>query len=585
MASICENHLNRIRSFLLIAIVPSLYATDSIRLNQIGFYPNSPKIAAVKDIEGSPFFLVDPEGDTLYSGGLTGTRYWEHSGENVSLADFSTFTIPGEYRLCVSGLGCSSVFTIEPHEMTEAAKASLKTFYYQRASMDLTPQYAGKWARPLGHPDTSVIIHPSAASENRPAGTRISSPKGWYDAGDYNKYIVNSGITLYTLLLLYEQFPAMMDTINLNIPESGNELPDLLDEALWNLRWMLTMQDPEDGGVYHKCTTPQFEGMVMPHVCGQDRYLVQKSTAAALDFAAVMAQASRVFSLFESELPGLADSCLSAAKSAWAWAEIHPDVIYNQDKINGLFDPDIWTGAYGGGDLSDEKFWAAMELAVTTQNPEYLSGASAQSNGRRIFPQSWGDVRPLGYYTFFRHQKDLRFDLDSDLESPFLLFADSLLAKQSESAYDVVMGESLVNFIWGSNAIAANQSMALFQAYLLTGKTKYRDAALSNIDYLLGRNPTAYSFLTGFGHKTPMHLHHRPSEADGIDEPIPGFLAGGPNMQRQDEQYGVKYPSSFPALCYVDTMPSYATNEIAINFNAALVYDLFAAEALFESER
>src|SRR5690606_3437923 len=155
-------------------------------------------------------------------------------------------------------------------------------------------------------------IHASAASASRPEGTELGSARGWYDAGDYNKYIVNSGITMGTMLSLYEDFPEYFaHNKDINIPESGDEAPDLRDEIAWNLRWMLTMQDPEDGGVYHKLTTANFEGMVMPHNATNKRYFVQKGTAASRDFAAVMAQASRAYGKYEEQFPGLADSCIS----------------------------------------------------------------------------------------------------------------------------------------------------------------------------------------------------------------------------------------------------------------------------------
>src|SRR6202012_2449680 len=155
----------------------------------------------------------------------------------------------------------------------DVADASIKAYYFMRASIPLPEKYAGKWARAEGHPDTSVLVHPSAATDQLPAGTIISSPRGWYDAGDYNKYIVNSGISTGTLLSLYEDFPAYMKGVKLNIPESGNGLPDEWNEILWNLRWMLTMQDPNDGGVYHKLTTSAFDKFEMPNKDTARRYV------------------------------------------------------------------------------------------------------------------------------------------------------------------------------------------------------------------------------------------------------------------------------------------------------------------------
>ena len=137
--------------------------------------------------------------------------------------------------------------------------------------------------------------------QHRPAGTIISTPYGWYDAGDYNKYIVNSGISTFTLLSAYETYPSYFDTLELNIPESGNGIPDILDEALWNIRWMMTMQDTTDGGVYNKTTEASFSSFVMPAQVTTTRYVAAKGTAATLDFAAIMAMTARIY---KNYLPG-----------------------------------------------------------------------------------------------------------------------------------------------------------------------------------------------------------------------------------------------------------------------------------------
>src|SRR5690606_25848231 len=236
-------------------------------------------------------------------------------------------------------------FSIKDSINNDLAKATMKAFYFQRASTALPEEFAGKWHRSAGHPDDKVLIHPSAASAARPAGTIISAPRGWYDAGDYNKYIVNSGITTATLLSTYEDFPEYVKEINLSIPESTNKTPDLLDEILWNVRWMLSMQDPTDGGVYHKLTTAEFSGMVMPHEDTAPRFVVQKSTAAALNLAAVAAQASRVLRRYPEAAPGLADSCYQASLAAWNWAQKNPNVAYNQNEMNTKYEPKVTTGA------------------------------------------------------------------------------------------------------------------------------------------------------------------------------------------------------------------------------------------------
>src|SRR5690606_39257003 len=194
-----------------------------IRLNQIGFYIDGPKVAVVTGEEGDEFYVISVETlDTVYTGSLGEPAEWPHSGETVRIADFSAFKEPGVYVVMVDGYEESPAFRIGESVHGEVADAAVKAFYYQRMSTPLEPEHAGKWARKGGHPDTLVLIHPSAASESRPEGSTISAPKGWYDAGDYNKYIVNSGITTYTLLLLYQQYPEYVTSRNLNIPESGN---------------------------------------------------------------------------------------------------------------------------------------------------------------------------------------------------------------------------------------------------------------------------------------------------------------------------------------------------------------------------
>ena len=331
---------------------------------------------------------------------------------------------------------------------------------------------------------------------------------------------------------------------------------------------MLTMQDPHDGGVYHKLTNAAFDGMVMPGVTTLPRYAVQKSTAASLDFAAVLAQSARILKNFSTQLPGLSDSCLQAATKAWQWAEQHPNILYDQDAMNKSFDPDVSTGAYGDGSMADEKLWAAAELWITTGQQTFAN--AIQKSQLRTGLMSWNNVGTMGLLSISRHSKKLSAGIDlKGIDTYLLAFADSLVNNIGTNAFGVVMGGSPKDFEWGSNAVAANQGMICIHAYLLTKNKKYLNAALSNADYILGRNATGYCFVTGAGTKSAMRPHHRPSVADGILEPVPGLLAGGPNPGKQDK---CNYSFSEPETTYVDDDCSYASNEIAINWNAPLVY-------------
>ena len=347
-----------------------------------------------------------------------------------------------------------------------------------------------------------------------------------------------------------------------------------MDEVVWSLRWMLSMQDPSDGGVYHKCTNAKFDAMIMPHEAVQPRYVVQKSTTAALNLAAVAAVSARVLKKFPESFSGLADSCRKASVAAWEWAKKNPNVEYDQQKLNRDFDPDILTGAYGDKNFSDEFFWAACELAILFDDDRYLENVQREKVTLAI--PAWNQVGLLGYYSLVRHQNSILLKQENvQIQDRLIALADEYTAYMDSGTFNTVMGGNASDFVWGSNAVAANQGILMLKAYRITKEKKYLDAALSNLDYILGRNATGYSFVTGFGGKTPMHIHHRPSEADGIIEPVPGLLVGGPNPGMQDR---CKYSSSAPNEAYVDDVCSYASNEVAINWNAPLVYLLTGIE-------
>ena len=555
--------------------------TNAIRINQLGYYINAPKIAIIAAaVPADDFYIISTvKKDTVFTGRLSQLRQSANSSLSTRMADFSVFHMAGTYSIAVPGLPPSYPFYIGNNANHAVAIAALKGYYYMRASMPLEAAYAGKWARPAGHPDNIVFVHPSAASDKRPAGTVIATPGGWYDAGDYNKYVVNSGISVGTLLSAYEDFSPYFDSLQTNIPESKDAVPDILNEVLYNLRWMLSMQDPYDGGVYNKCTNASFDGMVMPGVTKLPRYVVQKGTAATLDFAAVMAQCSRIVKNMSGQLPGLSDSCLHAAKKAWQWAMANPRLAYNQDSVNALYEPKITTGGYGDRSFEDEWFWAAAELYTIAKDKQYRTVINQRINDTMMLP-SWGNVRMLGYYTLLRTAQTLPKDLSADIahvKDRLLQFADAYLLPVKENAFQTVMGRTKKDFNWGSNSNAANQGIVLINAYFISKDKKYTDAALTNLDYILGRNATGYCFVTGMGTRSTMHPHHRPSVADGIADPVPGLMAGGPNPGMQDKCH---YDFTEPETAYSDTDCSYASNEIAINWNAPLVYLANAIESL-----
>jgi endoglucanase len=564
----------------LFAKVSSAQPSEEIKLNQVGYYPKGEKIAVLTGNHDEEWFYVvsSARQDTVFKGKLGEERKSKYSSTLTRKINFSSIQKPGTYFIYIPTVGNSYSFTVANNVYHNVATEVLKGYYFMRSDIPLQEQYAGKWKHPAGHPDTIVYVHASAASKERPEGTVISTPGGWYDAGDYNKYIVNSGITMGTLLSAYEDFPNYFNKFKTNIPESNDAILDILNEVLYNLRWMLTMQDPNDGGVYHKCTNAAFEGFVMPGITKAPRYVVQKSTGAALDFAAVMAQASRVLKKFQKQLPHLSDSCLKAAIKAWQWAEKNSSVFYNQRENNQKFQPAVTTGEYGDRSFKDEWFWSAAELYVTTKDKNYFS---VVENGMKdsVNLPSWANVAMLGYYSFIRNEKNLaeaKTTIDR-MEKIILSIADEYLLRQPLNAFNTIMGQTVRDFSWGGNSVAANQGILLINAYFISSNKKYIGAAMSNVDYLLGRNATGYCFVTDVGSKSPMHPHHRPSESDGIPDPVPGLLVGGPNPGMQDKCH---YSFNEPETAYTDDVCAYACNEIAINWNAPAVYLFNAIEAL-----
>ncbi len=533
--------------------------------DQCGYAVDETKTAYLL-VPGSKFKVRDAANKVALAGNVGAPVFWPEYGDSIRPIDFSAVSQPGEYMVEVDDSLYTLPFVIGDNIYNDALRKAARAFYYNRASMPIEKQFGGQWARPAGHPDDSVLVHKSAASASRPEGSVISSPGGWYDAGDYNKYIVNSSISTYTLLLAANTFAPIADTLSLNIPESGSDIPDLTSEALYNLRWMLTMQDPKDGGVYAKLTTLSFEGFIMPADCHKTRYVVAKSTAAALDLAATAAYASRTLKARSRSLRRLARTCEKVSEAAYKWAKANPNVLFHNPE-------DVSTGEYDDNDLNDEWFWAASEMWLTTGKKQYAVDAVAHH--AKFGVPSWGSVGTLAYYSMVDAGEAVPgIDPAAELKT----LADSLLALEDASPMSI----SLREFEWGSNSFVVNHAMLKAMAYKASADKpdEYLASLRSDLHYIFGRNATAYSFVTGVGCHYPMHIHHRPSAADDVWEPIPGFLVGGPNTVVPTDCGSQPTRSQYPARAYADEQCSYSTNEVAINWNAPLVFAILAQMSL-----
>jgi len=546
-------------TFFLGLALTSNAQTGAIRINQLGYYPESNKIAVVVFTKASTFEVVNIEDNTVeFSGGMSNEVFWKDAADSVKRCDFSALTKPGRYKIRIPEFGESYAFEISNTVLRKAAYASLKSFYYQRSSYELTAPYAGLWARPAGHPDTLCILHASTGK----SGT-ISSPGGWYDAGDYGKYVINAGISVATMLSFYENFDGFFADGTIHIPESGNGHNDLLDEVKFELDWLKTMQD-DDGGVFFKLTTLNFSGFVMPAADKAARYAIGKTTASALDFAAMMAMAGRIYKDYDSIY---AADCLVRAENAWIWVKAHPAIYFKNPS-------DVSTGEYGDGNVSDEFIWAAAELYITTQKAEYKTYLESKSGSLKYSSApGWPSVQPLASLSLATRSNGLSETLQTTIKNSIVTTANLWLNQINSNACRI----PTFNYGWGSNSQIGNQGVGLLYAYLITNDKKYIKGAAECADYLLGKNATGFSFVSAYGSKTPMNFHHRPSASDGIKQPVPGFVSGGPNPGKEDNQ---TYPFSEPAKCFVDLVGSYASNEVCINWNSPLTALLAGIDAV-----
>ena len=513
---------------------------EHIRFNQVGYYPKEVKDFVVADHEATSFLILNDKGKKVYEGTLVDKGSWDMSGEKLLQGDFSRLSKAGIFTIQLNTGITSAPFKIVPGVYDKALDAAIKSFYFQRASMPIEERYGGIYQRASGHPDDQCIFHPSTGKEEG----SLNSPGGWYDAGDYGKYVVNAAISVGQMLNLMETLADAIPGDRLNIPESGNGIRDLLDEIRYELDWVATKQD-EDGGVFHKLTALNFGGFIMPGEYDLDRYIIGKGTAASLNFAAVMAQASRVYASIDQDFSSKA---LESAKRAWDWA-------MDNDSIPFRNPEDVFTGEYGDREFSDDFYWAAAELYVSTGEEDYLAFLLENEEPyRHQITNSWKFfIRNMGFHTLLINEPEMH----PELKEKHRALSNEILEKLRAIPY----GISIDHFEWGSNSDVLNQAMILCLAHHLTGDQLYLDGAIRNTNYIFGKNATGYSFMTGFGSRQVMNPHHRPSGADAIDEPVPGFIVGGPNMHKQDRQE-VQYDSDYPAKSFEDVVERYASHEV-----------------------
>ncbi|HEX5183928.1 MAG TPA: glycoside hydrolase family 9 protein [Allosphingosinicella sp.] len=587
---------------LLLGAAPPPDAPNPIRMNQLGFLPAGAKRAIVADPSDAPldWRLLDGSGRMLETGRTIPFGDDPPSGEHVHRIDFGTFATPGSgYRLVV-GDRTGRAFSVAPDLYDRLRMESLNYFYQSRAGIPIEARFAGgsSWARPAGHlPGMAVCVSGADLRGNVWPGCPgvHDVTGGWYDAGDQGEYVVNGGIALWTLLDLYEREqalgrPSPYADGKARLPEAGNGVNDLLDEARWELEFFLKMQVPEgmrlsvpvgqkrsvpglvfteidaSGMAFHKVGDAHWTALPTPPQLDRERRLLfPPSTGATLNLAATTAQCARIWRRID---PAFAARCLGVAERAWAAAKRNPEV-YAVDSFTG-------SGGYGDSDFSDEFYWAAAELYVTTGRAEYADAlrASPYFHAPSAPEPGWPSVATLGTISLALLPNGLAADERAALRHGLVAAADAFLADEDRTGYHLPYAPS--GWPWGSNSNILNRAMILALASDFTGDPRYRDGVVDAMDYVLGRNPLDRSFVTGTGARPMEHPHHRfwTHQLDpALPGPPPGVLSGGPNSTyMSDPVAGRLKGRCAPETCWVDDSRAYSVNEVAINWNAPLVW-------------
>lgn len=514
-----------------------------IVLNQIGFKPDSKKTAVFRKLNGeNEFSVVNAQTDqTVFTGELTGPISNSSADETNYTGDFSSVKEPGTYYIVCGDQDKSYEFTISDDVYNSLFDDTVRMLYLQRCGTEIDGE--GAFSHPACHNKKARIY-----------GTNdtIDVTGGWHDAGDYGRYIVPAAKSIADLLYAYDANPDMFSD-DIGIPESDNGIPDVLDEVRYELEWMLKMQ-ASSGGVYHKVTCESFPGYVMPQFETKELIVTPVTTTATADFCASMALAYEFYKDIDIDF---ANRCLEAAKKAWNFLQQNPNIIYSNPT-------DITTGDYGDYVDKDERYWAAAQMYRATGEEQYLSVLESMSSYNGLDWSKVGDYGNIAILTM--DGIDTNSTVYNSAKNAVTVQADTFVSTSKKTPY----GSPISKFNWGSNMTVANAGVILGLAKQITGDNKYTNAENQALNYLLGNNPNAVCFVTGYGTVSPQNPHHRPSMVAG--EAMKGMLVGGVNSSLEDSA-AKAYLSGMPsAKCYVDHSESYSTNEITIYWNSPLIY-------------
>ena len=576
-----------------------------VKVDQEAYLPAGPKGATLVTDATTPlpWQLHDAAGATVASGTTTPRGVDPTAGENVQTIDFSAYRTPGTDLTLVADGETSHAFDIGSAAFERLRDDAMTFFYTNRSGIAIDDSLEPGYGRAAGHVgvspnlgDTAVPCQALGDDSQKLLVAQGDQPwtcdyttdvtGGWYDAGDHGKYVVNGGIAVAQLMQQFERqknaasADGALTDASLRIPEAGNKVPDVLDEARWELEFFLRMQVPAGrplaGMAYHKVADTDWTGLPLdPAADPQPRVLYRPSTAATLNLAATAAQGARLFSPYDK---AFAARLLAASRTAYAAAAAHP-ALY-APTADATLDPNPGSGPYDDHDVRDEFYWAATELYLTTGEKAYAAAVAASP---------WASADPFtpSGFDWFNLAGLARLDLATvpnklpgraAARTSVLRAADRYLADQASQPFGQAYAPDGGLYTWGSNSNQLNNMQVIGTAYDLTGAATYREGVERGMDYLLGRNALGQSYITGYGDQDSHNQHTRlyAHELDArLPNPPAGSIAGGPNSTTTttgDPVTGSILAGCPAQFCYIDEIGAYSVNEITVNWNAPLAW-------------
>lgn len=550
-------------SVMMASVTAQAQSTTPILVDQFGYLPDLQKVAVIKNPQkgydaslsftpGSRLVVVNQQSRKIVFEGVA--QQWkngsvdEPSGDKIWWFDFSSLTQPGNYIIRDVATGVEShPFIIAPNVYKPVLKAAFKTFYYQRAGFEKTERFAGKgYADSASHLRRGQDSQARLFSDKKNAATERDLRGGWYDAGDYNQYTRWTANYVRGLLASYIENPRVW-TDDFGIPESGNGIPDILDEVKWGLDWLERMQNP-DGSMLS--ILGRDDAGSPPSKSHGPSYYGPSNTSATMASAGAFAMAAKVFGGHQ-KLRQHRTRYRDRAVNAWNWAEMNKGVKFynNDDRSNSV--------GLGAGQQEVESEQLAKIRLISSVHLFALTGDKFFTNHIR---KLYSEISPVAADTPNGYEGGMAFDMLYYARQPK---ADSRLAETIRRDYAEKMiggynGWSVIasredgyrahvdGYWWGSNAVKARRGSVYTQAVLSgispTQSKNYLNAASDYLHYLHGVNANGKTYLSNMGAygaensvNSFYHLWFRDGSKLYDDVrfsrfgPAPGFLAGGPN--------------------------------------------------------